>query len=146
MVTRTEISNKKKRQEKDSRRTKYGAGSFGYREKVTQAGGKTVRKRDEIIGLSEPECEDREMYAAYRESNYSKRFLEAHREEIIFHKTAKKASDDPGLKKLLKIKELSGEYTEVPAEKKELHAKYRPTKNEMMDYHRKTEHRPVLKT
>lgn len=76
----------------------------------------------------------REVYAAYRESGYSRQFLEAHREEITLHKAAKKTFADLGLKKLPRVKELSDEYAAVLAEKKELYAQYRPTKKEMMDY------------
>ena len=39
----------------------------------------------------------------YRKSGYSKKFLEAHREEITLHKAAKAAFDEAGLQKLRRI-------------------------------------------
>ena len=55
----------------------------------------------------------RSAYDAYRKSGYSKKFLDAHREEITLHKAAKAAFDEAGLKKLPKVKELSIEYVEL---------------------------------
>ena len=49
----------------------------------------------------------RSIYEAYRKAGYSKRFLEANRENIALHKAAKAAFDEAGLKKLPKVKELS---------------------------------------
>lgn len=40
----------------------------------------------------------RDAYAAYRKAGYSKKFLEAHREEIELHKAAKAAFDEADLK------------------------------------------------
>lgn len=42
----------------------------------------------------------RDAYAAYRKAGYSKKFLEAHREEIELHKAAKAAFDEADLKKV----------------------------------------------
>ena len=61
----------------------------------------------------------RPVYDAYRKAGYSKRFLEAHREEITLHKAAKAAFDEAGLKKLPKTKDLSIEYAELLKKKKE---------------------------
>jgi hypothetical protein len=36
----------------------------------------------------------REVYSAYRQNGYSKRFLSEHEAEILLHKAAKKAFDD----------------------------------------------------
>lgn len=55
----------------------------------------------------------REVYTAYRKAGYSKKFLEAHREEITLHKAAKAAFDEAGLKKLPKVKDLNEEYTMI---------------------------------
>ena len=76
----------------------------------------------------------REVYAVYRKSGYSKKFLEMHREEILLHKAAKASFDQLELKKLPKLKDLSVEYTEVLAEKRKLYEEYRTAKKEMMDY------------
>ena len=75
----------------------------------------------------------RSTYEEYRKAGYSKKFLEAHREEITLHKAAKAAFDELGVKKLPKVKELSIEYTEVLTAKKQAYAEYRQVKNEAQE-------------
>ena len=55
------------------------------------------------------------------------RFLEAHRDEIIIHKSAKAAFDELGVKQIPKVKTLSAEYADVLA------AEYRQAKNEAQE-------------
>ena len=76
----------------------------------------------------------RDVYAEYRKTGYSKRFLESHREEILLHQAAKKAFDKRGLKKLPRVKDLSSEYGSILAEKRKLYEEYRTVKKEMMNY------------
>lgn len=73
----------------------------------------------------------REVYAAYRQAGYSKRFLTEHEAEIALHKAAKKAFDDLGLKKLPTIKTLRAEYAALLAEKKQIYAEYRQARDDM---------------
>lgn len=73
----------------------------------------------------------REVYAAYRQSGYSKKFLAEHEGEIALHKAAKKAFDELGLKKLPAIKTLRTEYAALLAEKKQTYAEYRQAREEM---------------
>lgn len=61
----------------------------------------------------------RATYEEYRKAGYSKKFLEAHREEITIHKAAKAAFDELGVRKLPRVKDLSIEYAEVLAAKKQ---------------------------
>lgn len=75
----------------------------------------------------------RSTYEEYRKAGYSKKFLEAHREEITLHKAAKAAFDELGVKKLPKVKELSIEYAEVLTAKKQTYAEYRQVKNEAQE-------------
>ena len=75
----------------------------------------------------------RPVYDAYRKAGYSKRFLEAHREEITLHKAAKAAFDEAGLKKLPKAKDLSIEYAELLKKKKESYPDYRKARDEMQE-------------
>ena len=75
----------------------------------------------------------RPVYDAYRKAGYSKRFLEAHREEITLHKAAKAAFDEAGLKKLPKAKDLSIEYAELLKKKKEAYPDYRKARDEMQE-------------
>ena len=73
----------------------------------------------------------RPAYDAYRKSGYSKKFLEAHREEITLHKAAKAAFDEAGMKKLPKVKELDAEYAELLTKKKAAYPDYRKARDEM---------------
>lgn len=72
-----------------------------------------------------------DVYAEYRKSGYSKKFLETHREAIELHRAAKAAFDDAGLKKLPKVKELNAEYAELLAKKKAIYPEYRKAREEM---------------
>ena len=73
----------------------------------------------------------RPAYDSYRKSGYSKKFLEAHREEITLHKAAKAAFDEAGMKKLPKVKELDAEYAELLIKKKAAYPDYRKARDEM---------------
>ena len=75
----------------------------------------------------------RPAYDAYRKSGYSKKFLEAHREEITLHKAAKAAFDEAGMKKLPKVKELDTEYAELLIKKKAAYPDYRKARDEMQE-------------
>ena len=75
----------------------------------------------------------RPVYGAYRKSGYSKKFLEAHREEITLHKAAKAAFDEAGLQKLPKVKELDAEFAELLTKKKASYPDYRKARNEMQE-------------
>ena len=75
----------------------------------------------------------RPVYDAYRKSGYSKKFLEAHREEITLHKAAKAAFDEAGMKKLPKVKELDAEYAELLIKKKAAYPDYRKARDEMQE-------------
>ena len=75
----------------------------------------------------------RPVHDAYRKSGYSKKFLEAHREEITLHKAAKAAFDEAGLQKLPKVKELDAEFAELLTKKKEAYPDYRKVRNEMQE-------------
>ena len=75
----------------------------------------------------------RPVYDAYRKSGYSSKFLEAHREEITLHKTAKAAFNESGLKKLPKVKDLNAEYSALLTKKKALYPEYRKTRDEMQE-------------
>ena len=75
----------------------------------------------------------RSVYDAYRKSGYSKKFLEAHREEITLHKAAKAAFDEAGLQKLPRVKELDAEFAELLTKKKAAYPDYRKARNEMQE-------------
>ena len=75
----------------------------------------------------------RSTYEAYRKADYSRKFYEAHREELALHKAAKQAFDELGVKKLPTVKELNAEYAELLSGKKAAYAKYRRVRDEAQE-------------
>ena len=75
----------------------------------------------------------REIYIAYRQAGYSKKFRQEHEAEILLHQAAKNAFDDMGVKKLPKVKELQTEYAKLLEEKKKIYAEYRRSREEMRE-------------
>ena len=76
----------------------------------------------------------RATYEAYRKAGYSRKFFEAHREEITIHKAAKKAFDELGVKRIPKVMDLNAEYARLMAEKKQIFAEYRKARDEVKEY------------
>ena len=76
----------------------------------------------------------RETYIAYRKAGYSRKFFEAHREELTIHRAAKEAFDQLKIKKIPKVKELDAEYAKELARKKKIYAEYRLMREEMRNY------------
>ena len=87
----------------------------------------TLRKH--IINYSKT----RSTYEEYRKAGYSKKFFEAHREELTLHKAAKAAFDELGVKKIPKVKDLNAEYAELLASKKQAYAEYRKVRDEAQE-------------
>ena len=75
----------------------------------------------------------RSTYEAYRKAGYSKKFIEAHREELTIHKAAEQAFHELGVRKIPKVKELSTEYAEILSGKKAAYAEYRKTRDEAQE-------------
>lgn len=92
--------------------------------------GEIAVLRTHIINYSKT----REVYIAYRQSGYNKKFFESHREELILHKVAKDAFSNIPDKRIPKVKELNEEYANILNEKKMTYAEYRQVKKEMTDY------------
>ena len=76
----------------------------------------------------------RDTYIAYRKSGYSKKFYEAHRDEIILHKAAKEAFLKLQDGKIPKVKDLNEEFARLLSEKKAAYSEYKKIKKEMRDY------------
>ena len=76
----------------------------------------------------------RETYSAYRKSGYSKKFYEAHRDEITLHKAAKEAFSKLPDGKIPKVKDLNEEFVRLLSEKKAAYSEYKKIKKEMRDY------------
>ena len=77
--------------------------------------------------------ETRKTFEAYRKAGYSKRFFEAHWEELTIHKAAKEAFNELGVGKLPKVKDLNAEYSRLFAEKKQVYIEYRKIRDEAQD-------------
>ena len=75
-----------------------------------------------------------DTYIAYRKSGYSKKFYEAHRDEILLHKAAKEAFSKLPDGKIPKVKELNEEFARMLSEKKAAYSEYKKIKKEMRDY------------
>ena len=75
----------------------------------------------------------RDVYAAYRKSGYSKKYLAEHESEILLHKAAKKAFDESGMTKLPTVKSLQAEYAELLTKKKAAYSEYRAAREEMKE-------------
>ena len=76
----------------------------------------------------------RAVYEDYRRAGYSKKFFEAHREEILLHKAAKEAFNQLGGKKIPSRKSLDEEFHQLLVEKKQAYTEYRQVKKEMQEY------------
>ena len=76
----------------------------------------------------------REIYVAYRNSGYSKKYYEAHRQELTLHKAAKDTFSKLGDNQIPRVKELSEEYASILLEKKAAYTEYRQVKKEMTSY------------
>ena len=100
----------------------------GYDSRLTEIS----EMRKAIINYSKT----RDTYIAYRKSGYSKKFYEAHREEITIHKAAKEAFSEytKGGKKLPKVKDLNAEFGQILADKKAMYSNYKQARKEMKDY------------
>lgn len=75
----------------------------------------------------------KDVYVAYRNAGYSKKFLAEHEADIIIHKAAKKAFDDLGLKKLPTVKSLQVEFAVLLTSKKEAYAELKKVRDELKE-------------
>ena len=101
------------------------------KQKAADATGRYNRLSDEIKSAEKRMAEiavlkthiinyskTRDVYAAYRKSGYSKKYLAEHESDILLHKAAKKAFDESGMTNLPTVKSLQAEYAELLAKKK----------------------------
>ena len=116
------------------------------KQKAADATGRYNRLSDEIKAAEKRMAEiavlkthiinyfkTRDVYAAYRKSGYSKKYLAEHESEILLHKAAKKAFDESGMTKLPTVKSLQAEYAELLTKKKAAYSEYRTAREEMKE-------------
>ncbi|MDD3228251.1 MAG: relaxase/mobilization nuclease domain-containing protein [Oscillospiraceae bacterium] len=75
----------------------------------------------------------RDVFAGYKASKYSKKYLAEHEADIQLHRAAKTAFNDLGLKKLPTVKSLQTEYAELLSKKKVAYPEYRKAREEMRE-------------
>ncbi len=75
----------------------------------------------------------KDIYVAYRNTGYSKKFYAENESELIIHKAAKKAFDELSVKKLPTLKALNGEFAMLLSRKKKTYAQHKEIKKEMQE-------------
>ena len=73
----------------------------------------------------------RDVYVAYREAGYSKKFAAAHADDLALHKAAKAYFDTLGTKKLPSMKSLSAEYDDLKKKNNRLYGAYHKARDQM---------------
>lgn len=72
----------------------------------------------------------REVFAEYKSSRYSRKFYDAHADEIEQHREAKRYFNEHNLTRLPKVKDLNAEFSALIAEKRTAYADYRVLRDE----------------
>jgi hypothetical protein len=89
--------------------------------------GDSKELKKQIINYSKT----RDTYVEYRKAGYSKKFLEAHKEEIQMHKAAKESFDKLGVSKIPKVKKLNQQISESYDKRRNVLEEYYRLKEEM---------------
>lgn len=92
---------------------------------------------DEISALREQlkgYAKAKDIYVQYQKSGYSKKFFEAHREDIMKHKAAKDTFEKMKGQKIPSVRELNDEFQEVLAQKRKDYSEYHEAKQKMQLY------------
>ena len=75
----------------------------------------------------------REVFAEYKVTRYSRKFYDAHADEIEQHREAKRYFNERNLTRLPKVKSLNAEFSALVAEKRAAYAEYRALRDEHRD-------------
>ena len=89
-----------------------------------------IAEINELRGQTIAYAKTREIFAEYKASHYSRKFYDAHANEIEQHRTAKRYFNAHGIEKLPKIKALAAELDTLAAEKHSAYAEYRAIRDE----------------
>ena len=99
---------------------------------------KAAEKRlDEISALREQlinYAKTKDIYVQYKKSGYSKKFFEAHREDIMKHKAAKDTFEKMNGQKIPSVRELNDEFQQVLTQKRKDYSEYHEAKEKMQLY------------
>jgi len=97
----------------------------------------TEKKLDEISALREQiinYAKTKDIYVEYRKSGYSRKFFEAHKEDIMKHKAAKDTFEKMKGQKIPSVKELNEEFQQLLAQKRKDYSQYHEAKEKMQLY------------
>ena len=75
----------------------------------------------------------KDIFAAYRKSKYSKKYLAEHEDAITSHRAAKQYFNELNLEKLPTIKTLQAEYATLSTDKKKMYSEYQQSRKYMQD-------------
>ena len=89
-----------------------------------------IAEVNELRGQIIAYAKTREVFAEYKASRYSRKFYDAHADEIEQHREAKRYFNEHSLKHLPKVKDLSAEFNALVAEKRAAYADYRALRDE----------------
>ena len=87
----------------------------------------------ELRGQIVAYAKTREVFAEYKASRYSRKFFDAHADEIEQHRAAKRYFNAHDIEKLPKIKTLNAEFDTLVAEKRKAYAEYRAIRDEQRE-------------
>ena len=84
----------------------------------------------ELRGQIVAYAKTRKIFDEYKASRYSRKFFDAHADEIEQHRAAKRYFNAHGIEKLPKIKTLNAEFDALVVEKRAVYAEYRAIRDE----------------
>ena len=89
-----------------------------------------IAEVNELRGQIIAYAKTREVFAEYKSSRYSRKFYDAHADEIELHREAKRYFNAHDIEKLPKVKDLSAEFSALVAGKRAAYADYRALRDE----------------
>lgn len=92
-----------------------------------------IAEVNELRGQIIAYAKTREVFAEYKVTRYSRKFYDAHADEIEQHREAKRYFNAHGIEKLPKVKNLNAEFSALNAEKREAYADYRAIRDEQRE-------------
>lgn len=87
----------------------------------------------ELRGQIVAYAKTRKIFDEHKASRYSRKFFDAHADEIEQHRAAKRYFNAHGIEKLPKIKTLNAEFDALVAEKRKAYAEYRAIRDEQRE-------------
>ena len=92
-----------------------------------------IAEISELRGQIVTYAKTRKIFDEYKASHYSRKFFDAHADEIEQHRAAKRYFNTHGIEKLPKIKMLNAESEKLVAEKRKAYAEYRAIRDEQRE-------------